>query len=595
MTRALPTGPAPRVATESLPIPRRDTGAERESPGVNVHRGSAWPARASAGFGCKPTRDVVNDTCGWLIRLGPKWMIFSDRLHHTAHRWLLGSALVPWWISALAVGLVLAMLALGGLVVDQSRREAWAAQEASSDRLLRALERDIGRTISAFDLSLNGLMDALAAPAIDRTDPAVRHQALFDRAATAEDLGALLVTDAAGDVVEDSTSLVPHRVNLADRDYFIAQRDHPDVGLFISRVYQSRLVPGDLRISISRRRPSPDGRFIGIVSGQLRLDYFRHLFQALDIGPEDEVRLLRADGAVLARCPFRVADLERDIPGEAATATGADPSVGSNAVDGQRLTTVRRIADLPLVLTVSVPTRVLLADWRRKALTIGGVIFTLCAAVLALLALFHREMKRRAAAELALAAAVDELQHLARTDALTGLPNRRAFDAELAREWRRAIRAGEPISLLMLDADRFKAFNDRYGHQRGDEVLRTIAACLQRMTRRPGDLPARYGGEEFAVVLPGTGEAGALTMGELVRSAVEALDIRHDDSPDGRVTVSVGVGTLSPLVGWDSDLLLRVADAALYAAKRQGRNCVAGGEDPCEAAAWPAPDPSFAA
>ena len=145
-------------------------------------------------------------------------MNFSDRLHHTAHRGLRGSALVPWWISALAVGLVLAMLALGGLVVDQGRREAWATQQASSDRLLRAFERDIGRTISAFDLSLHGLMDALAAPAIDRTDPAVRHRALFDRAATAEDLGALVVTDAAGDVVEDSTSLVPHHLNLADRD-----------------------------------------------------------------------------------------------------------------------------------------------------------------------------------------------------------------------------------------------------------------------------------------------------------------------------------------------------------------------------------------
>ena len=521
-------------------------------------------------------------------------MALSDKLHHAARRVLPRSALVPWWISALAVGLVLAMLALGALVIDQGRREAWVARQASSDRLLRALERDVGRTLAAFDLALHGLTDALAAPAIDRIDPALRRQALFDRAVPPEALGALLVTDAAGNVVEDSTSPVPHPVNLADRDDFIAQRDQPDLGLFIGRVYRSRLVPGDLRISISRRRPSPDGRFVGIVSGQLRLVYFRRLFEALDMGPGNEIRLLRADGAVLARYPSGDADIAPDTRDDAAPEP--DPAVVRPGRDGgQRLTTVRRIAGLPLVLTVSVDADDVLADWRRRAVTIGGVIFTLCAAVLALLALFRREMKRRAAAELALAAAADELQHLARTDALTGLPNRRAFDAELAREWRRAIRAGEPVSLLMLDVDRFKAFNDRHGHQRGDDVLRTIAAGLQRTTRRPGDLPARYGGEEFAVVLPGTDAAGALVMGELVRSAVAALDIRHDDSPEGRVTVSVGVGTLSPLVGWDSALLLRVADAALYAAKRQGRNRVAGGEDPPETAAWPAPDPSFAA
>lgn len=521
-------------------------------------------------------------------------MSFADRLRGASRRSLPRSALVPWWIWAPAVALVAAMLALGGFVIEDGRREALAAQQASSDRLLRALERDVGRTVSAFDLSVLGVIAALAAPAIDRTDPVVRHQALFDHAAMADDLGALLVTDAAGDVVEDSTSLVPHRINIADRDYFVAQRDDPDLGFFISRVYRSRLVPGDLRISISRRRPSPDGRFIGTVSGQLRLEYFRHLFQALDIGPESEVRLLRADGTVLARCPFRTADLGLDARADAAPAAGVAIDL-SGSDGGQRLTTVRRIAGLPLVLTVSVATDVVLADWRQKALVTGGVILTLCAAVLTLLALFRREMKRRAAAELALAAAADELQHLARTDALTGLPNRRAFDAELAREWRRAIRAGEPISLLMLDADRFKAFNDRHGHQRGDEVLRMVAACLLRTTRRPGDLPARYGGEEFTVVLPNTDRAGALVMAELIRAAVEALEIRHADSPVGRVTVSVGVGTLSPLVGWDSALLLGMADAALYAAKRRGRNRVADGEDLSDTAASPEPDPSFAA
>ena len=149
---------------------------------------------------------------------------------------------------------------------------------------------------------------------------------------------------------------------------------------------------------------------------------------------------------------------------------------------------------------------------------------------------------------------------------------------------------------MMLDADHFKAFNDRHGHQRGDEVLRTIAACLQRTTRRPGDLPTRYGGEEFAVVLPEhrrgrRSQAGGTHPEPPSRPSTSATPTARI----GRVTVSVGVGTLSPLVGWDSALLLRVADAALYGAKRQGRNRVAGGDDPSEdGRRGPRPDPSFA-
>jgi diguanylate cyclase (GGDEF)-like protein len=117
------------------------------------------------------------------------------------------------------------------------------------------------------------------------------------------------------------------------------------------------------------------------------------------------------------------------------------------------------------------------------------------------------------------------LQQLSSQDGLTGIANRRHFDGELSREWRRALRSKTPLSLLMLDIDGFKAYNDFYGHQKGDECLRSVASTLKAVVKRPGDLCARYGGEEFAVILPGTRFEGAVRMAEAFRAAIEALRI----------------------------------------------------------------------
>jgi diguanylate cyclase (GGDEF)-like protein len=141
-------------------------------------------------------------------------------------------------------------------------------------------------------------------------------------------------------------------------------------------------------------------------------------------------------------------------------------------------------------------------------------------------------------------------------------------------EWKRAIRAETPIALLMFDADCFKLYNDGYGHPEGDRVLQTIASCIQENIRRPGDLGARYGGEEFVVVLPDTEWLGAVTVAESIRSAVEGLDIPHVGSPSGRLTVSIGVAVVRPLLGEAESLVVKAADEALYDAKHTGRNRV---------------------
>ncbi|MBR0757109.1 diguanylate cyclase [Bradyrhizobium jicamae] len=181
----------------------------------------------------------------------------------------------------------------------------------------------------------------------------------------------------------------------------------------------------------------------------------------------------------------------------------------------------------------------------------------------------------------------DKLAALAISDGLTGLSNRRHFDERLADEWARARRDGTPLSLLLIDVDHFKKFNDLHGHQAGDLCLRTVATVLGAQALRPADMAARYGGEEFALLLPNTDAAGCAEVGERVRTALHAQAMPHPGNPPSRiVTVSLGAATLVPTqVVADSALLLAAADRALYCAKESGRDRLATSG---QVIAWPA-------
>lgn len=169
------------------------------------------------------------------------------------------------------------------------------------------------------------------------------------------------------------------------------------------------------------------------------------------------------------------------------------------------------------------------------------------------------------------------LEQEAVTDPLTGLANRRAFDTAIEREWGRTARNNAVMSLILLDLDGFKAFNDRYGHAAGDDALRRAAAAIQGVVRRPGDLAVRYGGEELAVILPRTPAAGASRVACTLRAAIEALQVPHAATEAGVLTASIGVATAAAGVGRAIAMpegLLIGADGALYRAKANGRNRV---------------------
>jgi two-component system chemotaxis family response regulator WspR len=170
------------------------------------------------------------------------------------------------------------------------------------------------------------------------------------------------------------------------------------------------------------------------------------------------------------------------------------------------------------------------------------------------------------------------LQRLMNSDGLTGLSNRRHFDEYLELEWRRAMREQGQLSLMMIDVDYFKAFNDSFGHLEGDEALRQVGKAIRASSSRPSDLPARYGGEEFAVVLPNTSPGGARLLAEKLRQTVAGMNIPHNAPVPGSVlTVSIGLSTVVPEVGSHSRQLIQSADKGLYAAKHNGRNQVVVG------------------
>ena len=189
-----------------------------------------------------------------------------------------------------------------------------------------------------------------------------------------------------------------------------------------------------------------------------------------------------------------------------------------------------------------------------------------------------RDATDRKTVEIKLNEALEQMERMAATDGLTGLSNRRHFDAVAHDEWRRCEREHQPLSVLLLDADHFKLFNDRYGHLAGDACLCAIASQLAAAVRRPADLAVRYGGEEFLLLMPLTDPTGAQRVAERVRAVISDLAIAHEGNPAGIVTASIGVAT-----AWPKDTktgprtvsaLLSAADTALYEAKSLGRNRV---------------------
>ncbi|KQP94118.1 dethiobiotin synthetase [Methylobacterium sp. Leaf113] len=468
------------------------------------------------------------------------------------------------WI-ALGILAPLGMLVVSGVMLLDLRQDAWDKAGQTSRNLLQVIERDIARNVELIDLTLLAVQDNLRAPGLAKLDASMRQLVLFDRAATAKDLGVLFVLDENGDIVEDAAVSPPRKGNYADRDYFQAHKANRHLGLFIGRPIVSRLT-GERMVNFTRRIDKSDGSFGGLVLGSLKLTYLGRLFDQIGLGRDGAINLYLKDGTRITRHPFLEADVGVNIAGSrtfdrfAREGTGAFVEISVR--DGvRRLYTFTRVGELPLILNVALSVDEVEAGWRTKAAVIGSVVLVLCGLTVGLSLLFGRELRRRAAMQA-------ELARLSETDTLTGLANRRRFEEAYARACADAGRTGRPLSLLVVDADHFKRYNDRYGHAVGDEVLKALARCLSASVHRPEDLACRVGGEEFVLLLPNTDRAGARWAAGEVHAQVSGLFVPSASIGAGAVTVSIGSATG---VADAADLYGR-ADAALYEAKAGGRN-----------------------
>ncbi|UWU78486.1 diguanylate cyclase [Bradyrhizobium huanghuaihaiense] len=472
----------------------------------------------------------------------------------------------PWRISAklLIISSVVTVIGFSAICVNvmlDMRRGEEALARQTLENLATTIESDISRNIEIYDLSLKAVASNMLLPELATVSKPVRHLILFDHATTARHFGAIQVYDAEGRLTIDASTLDPSPENRGDEDYFRVHRDNPGAGLFISR---PMLFRGAYSIVLSRRISDTDGGFLGVVTGSIRFSYFHELFERLSLDPEDTITVLKRDRTIMMRRPFDLDVIGRNLNDrqnwKADNLRAGTSYAGQGPVDTTPRLYVRSNGDSPLFVVAGKPLSAVFELWQKEAYRIGAVVLALIVFMLASTLVLAREIGRRAEAE-------RKLEELATTDALTGLKNRRKFDTVIDVEWRRAMRQKTPVALLMIDADHFKAYNDTFGHQAGDQVLVGIAICISDSVRRAGDCAARYGGEEFAVLLPDTSAADAFKTAETIRLKVQGWS---DDQAAS--TVSCGIASLVPAAGMDWTILVAAADKALYAAKAGGRN-----------------------
>lgn len=474
---------------------------------------------------------------------------------------------------------VVAIIAIVTFLLIRERANAMQAATRGATNIVQLIDADVLRNVELYDLSLQGLIAAAQRDDLQKVSAQIRHLVLFDRSSTARFKGDVLLLDKRGEVIADSSLIAPKPGNFADREYFQAHVTNSDTGMFISRPFKSRCDCADndqWRISFSRRISSPTGEFLGVATASMRLEYFDELFSSLNIGSGSTLNVLDKDGVLLAQKPMLTDDSIGKSFGSRPNVIrilreGSGSFVSESSMDHQdRLYTFSRVGNLPLTVSVALSMDELFASWKRTAYVISGATGVLCIGLMWLTLLLCRELRLRRHAE-------QELAQQAAIDALTGVANRRTLDQVLNREWFRAQRSGKPLSVLMIDADHFKSFNDRHGHQGGDDALRVLARVISENIRRPSDLAARYGGEEFSVVLAETDTAGALQIAENIRAAVEQLPpFAGDKSP---ITVSIGLSTSTGQPGDSLENLMYAADKALYQAKHLGRNRVVSAQE----------------
>ena len=480
------------------------------------------------------------------------------------------------WLLVCAVAVI---LALESWQVWRNYQDAFASARSDVGNIAVAAAQHADDAIKEADSLLVSIRDRLEDQPFDQMDRPRVHRLLARQAALLPQLHGLFIYDRQGSWRVTDKSSTPPQASNADREYFQFHQQHSDDVLHVGAVIESRSTQ-ELIIPVSRRLEDGTGRFAGVLLATIRLQYFVDYYARFRLDARGAISLALDDGTLMVRRPYAPEDVGTPLASGAlfrqyVTQASNGTALVRAMIDGrERLYAFQHLEGYPLVALAGISKSNILASWRQDMLRSVTVVGLIIVGMLIFGFSLLREIRAGERSAVALRQAHDALHLLTLKDSLTGLGNRRQFDTLLPVELARAQRNSQPLSLLMIDIDHFKAYNDHYGHPAGDRCLQAVAGVVASAARRPGDLAVRYGGEEMALLLPNCDAVGAQRVAATVQERLQVLEVAHATSPFGRITVSLGFAVQTPDQApppLPADLLAS-ADAALYRAKHLGRN-----------------------
>lgn len=479
-----------------------------------------------------------------------------------------------WWGAGVVLLNVL-VIGVAGFALWQARSDAEARAGQSTRQLALTLEKELSGVLHASEIILTNVRDEVAhARQLGRFDPRALSVMVERQRAHLPYIDGVYVADAEGNVLYGMAP-EPDRsaVKILDRPYFNDLIDQTADDAVLSRPIRSRAT-GAWVLVVARRVSLDNGAFGGAVLVTISIEQLTRTFAQIGLPDGASITLRGQSLGLIARYPPPAGDIGNSL-GQSEISREFAERLLSGATESTfyavtpldqipRILSFRKLEAYPLYLVVGRAKAEYLAPWHGvltyAVFTVGAFV----ALTTLLSILVHRSWRRLTTMNRA-------LEHMAHTDYLTSLMNRRALLECAEAEIERSRRYGKPPSVLILDIDHFKDINDRFGHVVGDAALRQLAGVL-RSTFRTVDLLGRWGGEEFVAFMPETPLAGAFDVAERIRQAVEDTEIAAGVDTPLKLTVSIGVASLMPTD--DVDAVITRADTALYRAKNTGRNSV---------------------
>jgi diguanylate cyclase (GGDEF)-like protein len=475
------------------------------------------------------------------------------------------------------VAVCLCLFGLLYLQLEQSRRQDLAVAKVASSNLTRAMAQQAEDTFHSADLVMTSLVDWIEDDGYGATQKARLQKTFARRVQQMEQLHGIFFFDKQGQWIITSFADLPRGNGVADRDYFKFHQQNESTLAHIGPAIRSR-ENGEWIIPISKRVNDHAGNFQGVLMAGIKMAYFDQFFKSFSLDDNGIMFLGLTDGTLLARRPFEEnligtslaqGRIYQKLLPEAQSGTAMIRSVVDDVV---RLYGYRQLGSYPLVVAAASSRDTILKGWYERAFQSSVIIALVILGVGLFGWVFIHQVRNGERIEKNLRRAQLALEQIATHDSLTGLANRRLFERSLEIEFARGARQVSPVSLIMLDIDFFKRYNDAYGHVAGDHCLMQVAQVVKTCCQRKADLAVRYGGEEFAVLLPDTDINGALAIAGQIRRSVIDKHIIHSGSPTGYLTVSLGCYAFIPSGNDSLETFIHRADAALYQAKNAGRN-----------------------